>query len=125
MQLDQVTSAPRATRVSMRTAVWMAIKALDNGGKAPPPSKLTHVKTSSNAGTLQWLLSVVLGARGHQTRHLVLSQVDLAAAEGGEAEVGDLELVGGSRHCEVLVVVMVVMRRKGGLRRREGRVRGE
>lgn len=58
----------------------------------------THVQATSNAGTLQWLVVGVLAAGLHQTRHLVLGELDLAATEGREADVSDLELVGGSRH---------------------------
>jgi hypothetical protein len=56
------------------------------------------VKTSSNAGTGQRLLLGVLCANGHETGHLILSQINLATTEGREADVSDLELVGGSRH---------------------------
>lgn len=58
-----------------------------------------HVKTSGNAGTLQWLISSVLGTGGHKTWHLILSELDLLAAKGSEGKVGDLELGGwSSRH---------------------------
>ena len=39
-----------------------------------------------------------LGAGGHQAGHLVLGQLDLLAAEAGEGEVGDLEVVRGEGH---------------------------
>lgn len=80
LQLVQVTSAPRATRVSMRTAVWMAIKCQID----PITTRCkvrTHVKTTGNAGTLQRLVSTVLGTDGHETRHLNLGELDLAATE--------------------------------------------
>lgn len=60
----------------------------------------THVQAASNAGTLQWLVASVLGASGHETGHLILGELNLAAAEGSQRDVGDLELVGGSRHSE-------------------------
>ena len=58
----------------------------------------THVKASSNTSALQWLLFGVFGPSSHQTRHLILSQLDLAAAKGCQADIGDLELVCWSRH---------------------------
>jgi hypothetical protein len=63
------------------------------------------VQTSSNAGALQWLVVSVLPASLHETRHLVLGELNLAATKGREADVSDLELVGGSRHfggCELM-----------------------
>jgi hypothetical protein len=84
--------------------------------------RLTHVQAARNTGTLQWLLSSILPASSHQTRHLILSELNLAATKGGETDVSDLELVGGSRHgcgcCEVRRVCL-----KGvaeGRERREG-----
>jgi hypothetical protein len=59
---------------------------------------LTHVQAASNAGALQGLVRRVLLAGHHQTRHLVLGELNLAATERREADVGDLELVGGGRH---------------------------
>jgi len=56
------------------------------------------VQAASNAGTLERLLSSVLLPRGHETRHLVLSELDLAAAKGRQADVGNLVLGSGSRH---------------------------
>lgn len=44
----------------------------------------THVKTTGNAGTLQRLVSTVLGTDGHETRHLNLGELDLAATEGSQ-----------------------------------------
>lgn len=58
------------------------------------------MQAASNAGTLQWLLLSVLAAGGHETRHLVLGELNLAATEGRETDVSDLELVCGGRHCE-------------------------
>jgi hypothetical protein len=42
------------------------------------------VKTTSNAGTLQRLSGTVLLTDSHETGHLDLSELDLAAAEGGQ-----------------------------------------
>ena len=46
-----------------------------------------HVEASSNAGTAEWLGSGVLGTDGHQSWHLILSQIDLLAAGSGEVDV--------------------------------------
>jgi hypothetical protein len=51
----------------------------------------THVKTTSNAGTGEGLVSTVLLTDGHETGHLNLGELDLAATEGGEG----LEMVNG------------------------------
>jgi hypothetical protein len=59
-----------------------------------------HVKATSDAGTGERLVSSILGSGLHETGHLVLSELDLLAAKGGKRKVGDLELVGGSRHDE-------------------------
>jgi hypothetical protein len=53
------------------------------------------VKTSGNAGALQWLVLSVLAASLHQTRHLVLGELNLAATERRKTDVGNLE-----RECE-------------------------
>lgn len=76
------------------------------------------MKTTGNTSALKRLLSTVLAADGHETGHLNLSELDLAAAEGsqglgdgqwmrtpwgwesGTYDVGDLELLSGSSHCE-------------------------
>lgn len=85
LQLDQVTSAPRATRVSMRTAVWIAVKELE-----PHPTIInsgatrTHVKATSNASTLQGLVSSILAADSHETGHLNLGELNLTATEGSQ-----------------------------------------
>ena len=84
LQEVQVTSAPRAVRVSMRTAVWMAgIKVSLSFGLCAD-NKHTHVKTTGNAGTGEGLVSTVLLTDGHETGHLNLGELDLAATEGGE-----------------------------------------
>jgi hypothetical protein len=62
--------------------------------------KLTHVKASGNTSALQRLLRGVLCTGGHKTRHFILGEFNLTTAKGREADIGDLELVGGSRHSE-------------------------
>jgi hypothetical protein len=57
------------------------------------------MKTSSDTGTLQWLLLGVFSSCGHETWHLILSKLDFATAESSQADIGDLELGGRSRHC--------------------------
>jgi hypothetical protein len=42
------------------------------------------VKTTGNAGTLQGLVDGVLAADGHETRHLNLGELNLAAAKGSQ-----------------------------------------
>lgn len=84
LQEVQVTSAPRAVRVSMRTAVWMAEVAVSKDSIVFLNDQHTHVKTTSNAGTSEGLVSTVLLTDGHQTGHLNLGELDLAATEGGE-----------------------------------------
>ena len=75
LQEAQRTSAPSATRVSMRTAVWTvmcsepAIRAPASGLRVAVP--LPH---------------------RHQAGHLVLGEADLGAAEVGEVQVGNLEV---------------------------------
>jgi hypothetical protein len=58
------------------------------------------VQAAGNTSALQWLLLGVLSPRSHETRHLVLSELDLTATKGREADVGDLGLAGGGRHGE-------------------------
>jgi hypothetical protein len=60
----------------------------------------THVQATRNTGTLQRLLLCVLLPRRHETGHLILGELDLATTESRERDVGDLVLVGGSRHSE-------------------------
>lgn len=57
-----------------------------------------HVKAAGDAGTGEGLIISILLADRHQTRHLVLGQLDLLAAEGGEGQVSDLELGSGGGH---------------------------
>ncbi|KUI61723.1 hypothetical protein VP1G_11265 [Cytospora mali] len=59
-----------------------------------------HVQATSNAGTSEGLVSSILLAGGHETRHLILGQLDLAAAKGSQRDVSDLELLSGGRHYE-------------------------
>jgi hypothetical protein len=42
------------------------------------------VQATSDAGTGEGLVSTVLGTDGHETGHLNLGELDLAATEGGE-----------------------------------------
>lgn len=84
---DQETWAPRAVRVSMRTAVWMVL--LISFRFDGDCSSDLHVETSSNSGTLQGLVGAVLLTDGHESGHLVLSELDLLSAEGGEGDVCD------------------------------------
>jgi prepilin-type processing-associated H-X9-DG protein len=44
----------------------------------------THVQATCDAGTLQRLVGTVLFADGHQTGHLNLGELNLAAAKGSE-----------------------------------------
>jgi len=72
--------------------------------------RLTHVKAASNTGTSKRLLSTKLLTGGHETRHLLLGQLNLATTKGREVDVGDLVLLCGlGRHvCGVCVCVGVV-----------------
>jgi hypothetical protein len=63
-------------------------------------NRRTHVQATGDAGALEGLLLGVLLTGGHETGHLVLGELDLAATESGQAEVGDLELLGGSTHID-------------------------
>ncbi len=49
-----------------------------------------HVQAAHDAGALERLLVGVLGTQGHETRHFVLGEFDLFAADAGEIDVGDL-----------------------------------
>jgi len=51
-----------------------------------------HVQRAGDSRTLQWLPVGVLTAGGHQSRHLMLGEPDLLAAELGQIEVRDLEI---------------------------------
>jgi hypothetical protein len=50
----------------------------------PRPRGLTHVQTPGNTGTLQGLVDSVLPADGHETGHLHLGELNLAAPEGSQ-----------------------------------------
>ena len=47
------------------------------------------METSSNSGTLQGLVGAVLLTDGHESGHLVLSELDFLSAESGEGDVCD------------------------------------
>lgn len=83
LQEAQRTSAPRATRVSMSTAVCTV---------------MCSEPVTRAAG--QRLRGRVLLADRHQAGHLVLGEGDLLAAEHREGKVGDLEVLvlGDRRH---------------------------
>lgn len=49
-----------------------------------------HVETASNPGTLEGLGLGVLLTEVHETRHLVLSELNLLSAKSGKRDVGDL-----------------------------------
>ena len=83
LQLVQVTSAPRA------------VERLDEDGGLDG-----HVQAASNTGTLEGLVGSILLASGHQSRHLILGQLNLLAAKGGQRQVGNLELLSRGRHCD-------------------------
>lgn len=87
--------------------------------------KHTHVQATGDAGTLEGLVGTVLLTDGHETGHLNLGELDLAATEGGQGlkresdrsaidpveqeenrvstgntyDVSDLELRSGGSHC--------------------------
>jgi hypothetical protein len=46
-----------------------------------------HVEGTGNTGTLKDLLGTVLLAKGNKTGHLVLSELNLPATEGGKGNV--------------------------------------
>lgn len=56
------------------------------------------MEASGYASTLQRLLCGILPPGCHQPGHFILSELDLSPAESGKANVGNLELVGGSAH---------------------------
>lgn len=69
----------------MRTAVWMARGAVSTGFAFFPDGSIhTHVKTTGNTGTLEGLVGTVLLTDGHETGHLNLGELDLAATESGQ-----------------------------------------
>jgi len=57
-----------------------------------------HVQATGDTGALERLFSSILLASGHETGHFIFGQFDFTTAESGQTDVGDLELVGGSRH---------------------------
>ncbi len=66
-----------------------------------------HVQRAHDPGAGQRLGLGELAADGHQAGHLVLGEGDLLAAELGQGEIGDLEVLSvvDSRHGEVLLGV--------------------
>jgi hypothetical protein len=46
--------------------------------------KHTHVQATGDTGTLEGLVGTVLLTDGHETGHLNLGELDLAATEGGQ-----------------------------------------
>lgn len=92
LQEAQRTSAPRATRVSISTAVCTVMC-------SEPVMRAPHER----------LRGGVLLTDRHQAGHLVLGERDLLAAELREGEVGDLEVlsIGDRRHNGLLLVVGV------------------
>lgn len=90
LQEAQRTWAPRATRVSISTAVCTVMC-------SEPVMRAPHER----------LRGGVLLADRHQTGHLVLGERDLLAAELREGEVGDLEVlsIGDRRHNGLLLVM--------------------
>ena len=49
-----------------------------------PKDRRTHVQATGDTGTGKRLVSSVFGTDGHETRHLDLGELDLAAAKGSE-----------------------------------------
>lgn len=48
------------------------------------------MQATSNAGSLEGLLLGVLLTRSHETRHLLLGEINLSTAKGREVDVCDL-----------------------------------
>ena len=65
-----------------------------------------HVERAGDPGALEGLRVRELLARAHEAGHLVLGEADLLAAVLGQAEVGDLEVFGGSGLWSRRLVVM-------------------
>ena len=61
------------------------------------------MQATSNAGTLERLLSGILLASGHETGHFMLGELNLATTKGRQRDISDLEFTGGSRHCGCVV----------------------
>ena len=62
------------------------------------------MKATGDTSALQWLLLVVLLAGGHETRHLMLGELNLAATKGREVDVGNLELLCWLTHLDGVVL---------------------
>ncbi|MDQ0935042.1 hypothetical protein QFZ49_004982 [Streptomyces turgidiscabies] len=80
---------------TQRTSAAQRDQGLDQHGRLH-----RHVQRAHDAGTRQRLGGGELPADRHQTGHLVLGKRDLLAAELGQREIGDLEVlpVVDSRH---------------------------
>ncbi len=74
-----------------------------------------HVQRADDARALERLRVGVLGAGLHQAGHLVLGQLDLLAAEVGQGEVGDLEVLRGGVRCSCRLHGSVVVVSSAGL----------
>ena len=68
-----------------RTSAPSAVERLDQHGRLH-----RHVQRAGDARALERLRGAELLAQRHQAGHLVLGELDLLAAEVGEADVGDL-----------------------------------
>ena len=76
-----------------------------------------HVQRAGDARALERLGVGVLLAGRHQAGHLVLGELDLLAAEGGQGEVGDLEVAVGQVRGVVVVSSDLREVGRGGARR--------
>ena len=83
LHVAQRTSAPSAISVSISTAVWIVM--------CSEPVMRAPLSGCDAPNSL---------AQRHQAGHLGLGDVDLRAAEIGEADVGD-DIVVGGRRCAV------------------------
>ena len=93
LQLDQVTCAPRAVRVSMRTAVWIVmwrLRAKQNEMQIQGKKREQVDSPPSDPGTSKGLVLAVLGTESDETWHLELGELDFLTAESGEGDVCDL-----------------------------------
>ncbi len=70
-----------------------------------------HVQGAGDPGAGQRLGRAELGAHRHEAGHLVLGEADLVAAELGQGQVGDLEVVrGGDLRCGCHALLVAVRR---------------
>ena len=63
-----------------------------------------HVQRAGDAGTGERFRVAVAGPQRHEARHLVLCELDLLAAEGGQRQVRDLEVAPFEHHAFAPVV---------------------